>query len=137
MGVMIARLWSKIIYSTPCLYIACKLRNVKYKLSAYVGLVAVLPNTQQEDKFEAVCQILIDKYSLKKLNSPFSGHSIFLYDGNYIWEIDKTDTTVHDVIVKKPESAIYGQLLEFNELSPPKVSIYKDLQKDRLVSMKV
>jgi uncharacterized membrane protein len=136
-GGIIARLWSKVMYSTSCVNIVGKLSKVKRKLSTYVGIVAVLPDTHQEDKFDAVCQILIERYGLKKLNSPFSGHSIFLYDGNnHIWEIDKTDTTVNEVRVKKPASAVYDQIMEFNEL--PKVSIHKaSVQKDHLASMKI
>lgn len=105
--------------------------------TAYRGIKAsVVPDTRQEDKFDAVCEILIEKYKLRRLNSPFSGHSIFLYDNMHqIWEIDKTDTIQSHVIIKKPESTIYDQIREFNEL--PKLSIHKAVQKDELGRMSV
>ncbi len=135
---IIARLWSKIIYSNSCVYLAGKLSKIKSRMNnSYRGIKAMLvPDTQQDDRFDAVCQILIEKHNLKKLNSPFSGHSVFLYDGkHHIWEIDKTDTSLCEVRVKKPESTLYDQIMEFNEI--PKSLIHKSIQKDQLTSMKV
>ena len=138
MEVIIARLWSNLIYNLKCVYIKGTISKLKDRMyTSYRGIKSsVVPDTQQDDRFEAVCQILTEKYNLRKLNSPFSGHSIFLYDNkNQIWEINKSDTSVKEVIIKKPESDVYDQIREFNEL--PTLSIHKAVQKDKLTSMQI
>lgn len=136
---IIARLWSNVVIRNSFVYIAVKLSKLKNKIYSSYGAVFPKSNTQlQEDKFEAVCQILIEKHDLKKLNSPFSGHSIFLQDeNNHIWEIDKTDTSVNEVRVKKPDSTIYDQVMEFNGLSPKLIHHKTLIQKDQLASMNI
>jgi hypothetical protein len=105
--------------------------------TAYRGIKAtVVPDTHQEDRFDAVCEILIEKHMLRKLKSPFSSHIDFFYDNKHqIWEIDKTDTSIKEVVIKKPETEIYDQIREFNEL--PKLSIHKAVQKDILGTMSI
>ena len=131
-----------LIYSNSCVYLNGKLSKIKSRMyTSYRCIKAsVVPDTTHDDKFEAVCEILIEKYNLRRLNSPFSSHIDFFYDNkNQIWEInkeiDKSDTTQNEVIIKKPESTIYDQIREFNEL--PKLSIHKAVQKDELGRMSV
>ena len=138
MEVIIARLWSNLIYNSKRVYLKGKISKLKDRMySSYRGIKSkIVPDTLQEDRFEAVCLILIEKYNLRRLNSPFSGHSLFLYDNfNQIWEIDKTNTEQTEVIIKKPESDIYNQVREYNEL--PILSIHKVIQKDELARMSV
>ncbi len=138
MEAIIARLWSNLIYNSKCVYIKGKINKLKDRMySSYRGIKAtVVPDTQQEDRFEAVCQILIEKYKLTQLKSPFSSHIYFFYDNKHqIWEINKSDTSIKEVVIKKPESEIYDQIREFNEL--PKLSIHKAVQKDILGTMSI
>jgi len=138
MEVIIVRLWSNLMYNLKCVYIKGKIGKLKDRMyTSYRNIKAsVVPDMQQEDRFEAVCQILIEKYYLRQLKSQFSSHIDFFYDNkNQIWEIDKSDTSVKEVTIKKPESDVYDQIREFNEL--PKLSIHKEVQKDQLTSMQI
>jgi hypothetical protein len=127
MEVIIARFWSVFPHNL-LLYLKVKTLNIQYKLHRIFNKIKrqIVPSTKEQDNFEAMCQIIIDKHKLKKLKSPFSGHIYFYTKGGLIWEIDKTNVNC-DPIFKLPKQETQDAIREYNNLPKKSYKLSKVL----------
>lgn len=128
MEVIIVRLWYVLIYNR---YYKVKKKIKKKMMSAYRGIrVAINPDEEKRVYFKANCEILVDKYKLKKLKSPFSSHVDFFTDSQlYIWYIDTSNYSKEPELLK-PDEITYESICEYNKL--PKLTIAYKLQANKL-----
>ena len=119
MEVIIVRLWYVLIYNTYY-------KLINRMLSAYRGIKASITPYEKEAK----CKIIVEKYKLKKLKSPFSGHIDFFIDNQlYIWQVD-TSNCKKDQQFVKPDEITNEHIREYNTL--PKLTIAYKLQNNIL-----
>jgi hypothetical protein len=116
MEVTIARFWS-LFQNKLLLYLKLKTLNIRYKIHNIFNKIKrqIAPSTKEQDNFEAACDIIIDKYKLQKLKSPFSGHIYFYTQGGIIWQIDKTEVS-GDPIFKLPKQETQEAIRFYNNL---------------------
>ena len=132
MGVIIVRLWYVLI---PNAFNKITNKIKKKMMSAYRGVrVSIDPDEQKRIQFEAKCDIIIDKYKLQKLKSPFSAYKDYYYmhDKTCIWEIDVSDYN-KDPFFVKPDEATNDQIREYNNLV--KFSVMYKLQPQNLIEV--